>query len=249
MLNLLRKLKRTIIGLIEKKQRNIKKTWAISQNYELEHAVIFMKQQTFIDLLNDMVAGNQKISNGYVSDLLLREFFSSSLEEWKNFMRFIEGKRCMDIGPCVFSPLSGWDIASEKYIIEPLYEKVNEWQLLNFGHSAFENMIIYGQRAEVLIPELVGYIDGAIYCRNVIDHSPSWPFILSNISLYAAVGCKLLFWSDLDHKGTADDGHYDITSDIKSFKRLIIQFGFKIIREYQDEQRFGSNWGCFGEKI
>lgn len=248
MLALLKKVKGIMIGIINKMAIKPVKCWAISQDYEFKSAITFMKQESFIALLNDLVAGKQKISNGYASDLLLKEFFDSSRDEWQEFMKFIEGKRCLDIGPCIFSPLSSWDIASQKYVIEPLYEKVNEWQKLNLGHSAFESMICFGEKAEVIIPELVGQIDGAIYCRNMLDHTPTWPWILSNISSYATVGCKLLFWCDLDHKGTADSGHYDITSDIESFKRLIIQFGFKIIREYQDEQRFKLNWGCFAEK-
>src|SRR5581483_3568069 len=95
---------------------------------------------------------------------------------------------------------------------------------------------------------LAGRIDGAILCRNMLDHTPRWAFVLGNIAAYAAVGCKLLLWTDLDHLGTADEGHYDITNDSASFKRLVEALGFRVIREHSAE-RAELNWGCFAEKV
>ncbi len=225
-----------------------RKTWDISQDYEFEAAVSFMERPSFKDMFDELTTGKQKMSEGCTGELFLKEFFNNSKKDWSEFVRFITNKKCLDIGPCVMSAIAGWDVASHRYIIEPLFPKIDRWQKHNLGQSAFEGMICYGQKADVLIPELIGKIDGAIVCRNMLDHTPMWPFILSAISSYAATGSKLLLWCDLDHGGYADDGHYDITTDIDSFKRLVNQFGFKIIREYQDKDRASINWGCFAEK-
>lgn len=225
-----------------------KKTWQISQNYELEHAVIFMDSPDFRSLAASMNNGELNASNGYVNDLMMREFFNGDRGEWDKFLAHITNKRCMEIGPCVFSPIGGWDVAAERHVIEPLYHPIDNWQREHFGYSVFDGLRMYGVGAEVLIPELVGKIDGALLCRNCIDHSPQWAFILANISQYCAPGAKLLLWNDIDHKGTADEGHYDITTDHAAFGRLIESLGFEIVRTYTDEQRMELNWGCFAVK-
>jgi hypothetical protein len=225
-----------------------KKTWQVSQDYELDHAVIFMDSPDFRSLAASMHNGEFNASSGYVNDLMLKEFFASDRMEWDKFIAHITGKRCMEIGPCVFSPLGGWDVAAERHVIEPLYQPIDNWQREHFGYSVFDGLKMYGVGAEVLIPELVGKIDGALLCRNCIDHSPQWAFILANISQYCAPGAKLLLWNDIDHKGTADDGHYDITTDPAAFRRLIEALGFDIIRTYTDESRMELNWGCFAVK-
>jgi hypothetical protein len=226
------------------------KDWFVAQEYELRFAIEFMQTSFYKTLFNDMIAGNQKVSEGYTSDLILKEFFNGSKEEWQKFVTHITNKNCLDIGPSVFTPLSTWDVAKNRYTIEPMFAQLNEWQVNNLGNSAFKDMTMnYGYNAEELIPDLVNKINGAIYCRNMLDHTPDWISVLSNIKQYAKKGCKLLLWSDLDHKGTANEGHYDITTDIPSFKELIKGFKFNIIREYQDKARDFINWGCYAEKI
>lgn len=226
------------------------KDWNVAQNYEFKFAVEFMQTPFYRNLFNDMIAGKQKVSEGYISDLILKEFFDNSKDEWNKFVSFINGKNCLDIGPSVFTPLSTWDVAKERYIIEPMFAMLNEWQVNNLGNSAFKDMKMnYGWSAEQNIPELVNNINGAIYCRNMLDHTPDWLEVLVNITKYAKRGCKLLLWNDLDHKGHANEGHYDITTDVDSFKNIVKTLGFKIIREYQDKEREFINWGCFAEKI
>ena len=225
-----------------------KKTWQVSQDYELDHAVGFMDSPDFRALAASVHNGELNISKGYVNDLMLKEFFANDRAEWNRFVDHITGKRCMEIGPCVVSPLAGWVVAAERHVVEPLYRQIDDWQKANLGFSVFDGLTMYGVGAEVLITELVGKIDGALLCRNCIDHSPQWAFILSNISQYAAPGCKLLLWNDIDHKGTADEGHYDITTDPAAFQRLIEALGFEIVRTYTDENRMELNWGCFAVK-
>lgn len=224
------------------------KTWELSQRYELEHAIIFMETPDFRGLAKMIQSGDALVSNGYSNELILKEFFGGSSTEWDKFVSEIKGRNCLEIGPCVASPLACWDVAAERHIIEPLLNPIVKWQQENLGFSLFDGLQHHAVSAEELISDLVGKIDGAIYCRNCIDHSPDWPFILSNISHYAATGCHLLLWNDIDHRGTADDGHYDITKDTNAFKRLIQALGFEIVREYQDRARLELNWGCFAIK-
>ncbi len=224
------------------------KTWNVSQEYELNHAIEFMQQEHFLKLYSDLMAGRQRVSQGYVSDLILQEFFDNSKEQWQSFVDHIRNKTTLDIGPCVMSPIAGWDVSLQRHIIEPLYLPIHEWQIKNLGRSVFSELICHGQQAEQPVPELFGMVDGAIFCRNMLDHTPHWPFVLSLISSYAAKGCRLLLWTDLDHGGKANEGHYDITPDSDSFRRLIVSLGFRIERECHNEKRADKNWGCFAVK-
>lgn len=224
------------------------KTWEVSQNYELSHAVTFMDSKDFRELANQFHSGENLVSKGYCNELMLKEFFSGQPSEWNGFLEHIKDKTCLEIGPCVLSPLVTWDVCSERHVIEPLVVPIEKWQRENLGFSLFEGLNNHAVGAEELISQIVGKVDGAIYCRNCIDHSPNWAFILSNISHYAAPGCRLMLWNDIDHRGVADEGHYDITTDVIAFKRLIQALGFEIVREYQDESRFELNWGCFAVK-
>ncbi len=224
------------------------KTWEISQDYEFGHAVTFMDTSNFRSLAKSVYDGKMNISTGYINDLLLREFFAGEDVLWRKFVTEISDKNCLEIGPAVLSPLAAWDVVKERHVIEPLLDQIEDWQLANLGFSVFEGLQTYRHGAEKFIPELVSKIDGAIYCRNCLDHTPKWAFILGNISQYAAPGCSLLLWLDLDHRGVADEGHYDITTEPEEFKHLLNAFGFDVVREYEDQERFEMNWGCFAIK-
>jgi hypothetical protein len=100
-----------------------------------------------------------------------------------------------------------------------------------------------------LIPELIGQIDGALFVRNCIDHSPSWPFILGNISRYLAPGGQLLIWNDLLHPDSYKDGDYDICDNKEMFRDLIISFGFQIVSEWEFPESVWLNYGCRAIKI
>lgn len=225
-----------------------KKTWNSSQKYELEHAIDFMNGSTFRALHGELTSGRLRVSGGYRDPLMLQEFFGGNPPEFDEFLSHIEGRVCLDIGPCTMSQIAGWDVAKERIAIEPLLEPIVLWQETNLGKSAYDGFRNYAKPAEVLVAELVLAIDGAIVCRNMLDHTPSWPFVLANISSYAVPGCKLLLWTDLDHRGTDDEGHYNITSDVSAFRRLVEQLGFNVIREYTAVQRHELNWGCLAER-
>lgn len=231
-----------------RKAKPLHKSWEASQSYELEHAIAFMNEPSFRDHHSALIAGKLNVSAGFRDSLLMAEFFGGSPKDLDAFLDHVTGRTCLDIGPCVASQIAGWDVAKERIAIEPLLEPIVAWQEANLGASAFSGMRTYARPAEELIEDLRQAIDGAIVCRNMLDHTPRWPFVLSNMAAYAALGCKLLLWSDLDHRGTADEGHYDITSDVDAFKRLVAQLGFRVLREYRSTQRVELNWGCFAER-
>lgn len=174
---------------------------------------------------------------------MLKEFFANDDDRWQSFVAHIAGKYVLEIGPCVASQLSTWDVAARRYVIEPLYEQIADYQRQTFGMTAFRSIDAYARSAEELIAELVDKIDGAILIRNCIDHSPQWPFILSNVASYAARGAYLLLWNDLFHAPGYEEGHYDITRDYIGFRRLIENLGFNILLDYQAPS-VNINYGC-----
>lgn len=227
----------------------VKKEWSRSQDYEWNAAKEFMETTFFHQIAAEFSSGDLKFSRGYRDTSLITEFFAGSNLEYENFLEDIKGKSCLDIGPCISSPLSQWDHTGESFIIEPLIDKVEKWQIEEFGFSFFDGLHTINAPAEYTQEKLIGKIDGAIFCRNCIDHSPLWPFILGNIARYASQNCYLLLWTDLDHGSEADEGHYDIVKEPQLFKNLIESFGFDIIHEYSDLKREGVNWGCLAKKL
>lgn len=89
-------------------------------------------------------------------------------------------------------------------------------------------MILEACGGDEYLPHYNNAIDGAIFCRNMLDHTPNWPFVLSNISTYAQSGCYLLLWTDISHHGVADKGHFEITEDADAFVRLVETLGFQV---------------------
>lgn len=223
--------------------------WSSAQKYELGNSISYMQHTQFKLALDQANSSEFYTSSGYVDQTLLKEFFSNNLVDWKNFMTHISGKRVMEIGPCLIAEISRWDLASERIAVEPLYNEISEYQNKVFGKNGFPNVSVYSSPAEVLIPELVSTIDGALFVRNCVDHSPNWPFILGNISRYLASGGYLLIWNDLLHPESYKEGHYDICDNKEMFRDLIISFGFQIISEWEFPDSPCLNYGCRAIKI
>jgi hypothetical protein len=221
--------------------RQPKKGWEQSQRYELDHAIGFMDSPFFREHFTNLKSGRYNISTGYRDALLLSEFFADSDMLFTEFQEHITEKTCLDIGPCVASQITGWDVARARIAIEPLLQPIEAWQVKNLGGSVYDGFVKHARSAEDFLDL---HIDGAIVCRNMLDHTPKWPLVLSNISSYAMPGCRLLLWTDLDHKGEADEGHYDIGCSPADFKRLVENLGFQVLREHT-AQRDEVNWGCF----
>lgn len=225
--------------------------WADAQNFEYGHAIAYMHDNpAYVSAMEELRSDDSLLSKGYANETFVMEFFNSDKSEFAKFVQHITNKAALDVGPCIFSPLSLWDVASNRFVIEPLYDAVVAYQTKTFGQPAFENIDkAYSQPAENRIDELVGKIDGAVLIRNCIDHSPRWPFILSNIADYMAPGAVLLLWNDLLHTPVFLNGHYDITDDPKAFRRLIENLGFKILGEFQYENSECLNYGCRAVRI
>jgi hypothetical protein len=229
--------------------KNVKKSWAGAQNYELIAAFEYMQTNFFKEVHKKSTQPSDKISNGYFDETMTKEFFQSDKKQWDAFVEHMKGKNCLDVGPCIASPWRRFDIASTRYAVEPLFTEVDAWQRKNLHSSLFENINTFSSPAEELVEELVGKIDGAILCRNMLDHTPQWPFVMANMAKYAKSGCKLLLWTDLDHGEGGDEGHFTITTHVAHFKLLVETLGFRIISENKDANRLSLNWGCLAEKI
>jgi len=224
------------------------KTFDKSQKYELDHAISFMKGDYFRNFYQEFVSDNLHTHKGYIPDLLFSLFFNEDKEEFDKFIKHISGKSVMDIGANAITPLITFDGPTRKIVIDPLFDKINDWQIENLGRSIFEGMDCHSLPAELFLQPYAGKIDGCIICRNTLDHTPSWPFVLASIAKYAAPGCLLLLWSDIDHYGTENIGHYTICHDEKQMRMLVEVFGFDIIRECQHKARNVKNYGCVAAK-
>jgi hypothetical protein len=223
-------------------------TWGNAQQYEFKSAIDFMQSELFYKALLTINDKKNLISNGYRDPLLFKEFFGGNETLWNAFVGHITNKSVMEIGPCVATTLSTWDVARLRYVIDPLYNRIVEYQNSQFRSNGFIDIIGYTQPAEKLIEELIGQIDGALLVRNCLDHSPNWPFILNNACDYLSSGAYLLLWNDLMHGPGFESGHFDITDDVDSFRRLIRRFGFDVIVEYSDLDNPNLNWGCLARR-
>lgn len=233
------------VGAVLGQSRRPKRlAWADAQKYEFENAKQFMESEPFKQALSSVNDSTRLVSTGYVDPLMLKEFFSGEREEWLKFVRHITGKVVVEIGPAVATQLALWDVARRRVVIEPLYNLVYEHQRMHYGMTGFENVEAVSEPAETRIDGLVGEVDGALLVRNCLDHTPSWPFVLSNIADYMKPGAELLLWNDLTHPEEYLDGHYDITDDPASYRRLIENLGFSIVSEYQELGSACINYGC-----
>lgn len=219
--------------------------WADAQKFELKHAIGFMDHPGFQEWVSRFDDSRFLASNGFLDKYFVGEFFGGDEVIAADFLRHITGKAVLDIGPCVFTPISVWDVAARRIIIEPLYNQVSQWQIENRGRNLFVNVDeAYSSPAEQLIPQLIAKVDGAVLVRNCIDHSPQWPFILSNIARYMTPGAVLLLWNDLMHPPEYLDGHYDITDDSAAFRRLLETMGFSIEFEFRQPHSTMLDYGC-----
>jgi len=176
------------------------------------------------------------------------EFFKSNYQ-WNKFIKYIENKICLEIGSGPMGMVNRWYWAKKRIIIDPLVSDYKKLSIKKFGKSLFTNdIILYPQNAEIYIPRLSNKIDGAIVCRNTLDHCENPVGVIQNISEYAKVGCYLLLWSDLYHKKGHDAGHRNITKSKTEFESLITKGGFEIQHKFSAYKRNTVNYGCLAIK-
>lgn len=180
------------------------------------------------------------------------EFFKGSVEEFNYFIEKIKDKTSLEVGSGPCGLLNVLYQLKSRIFIEPLLDGYRKKQLSLLGKTWFsEDVICYSQPAEILIPELIGKIDGMIICRNCIDHTQDWKYIMNNISQYASPGCHFLFWADLYHLNGGDDGHFNVTDDKDYFRRYVKDIGFEIHSEWEmpEAERKCINLGFVAKKI
>ena len=171
--------------------------------------------------------------------------------EFDDFCRKTDGKKCLEIGSATEGILALMPWLNKRIIIDPLIIKYRDAQLNEWGKTIFTDDIkLYDQFAEVVIPELVGKIDGSIVCRNTLDHASDPWKILENMGIYAAEGCTLLLWTDIWHLKPLDAGHRNIIEDPVVFEDKIKELGFDIVRKLPDigDHRPTIHYGCVAIK-
>jgi hypothetical protein len=225
------------------------KTWKSSQQYELESTLCFMNTDGFHQTMDRFKSHSGTRERVLLSSIYDTTFFEGDNAKWREFADFIVGKTVLEIGPSVLGIVCSWWWTKKRIVVDPLINQIIRYEKELFGFTPYSDVVCYDQPAERVIPELVNNIDGAIICRNMIDHTPAWAFVLSAIAAYAAPGARLLLWSDLYHRAGTDAGHYDITNDVAAFQLLIENLGFIINSQFSDQTRDTVNYGCIASKL
>jgi hypothetical protein len=219
---------------------------ARAQEYEMEHTLRWVRENAdwVWPLVDEASAGKRD-----VHDILLNEFFGGNRENWEVFAKHLDGRALLDIGSGPVPMPALWQWPKKRVVIDPLADGYHAAVMKMFGRSWWDGISRHSSAAETFHKDLDGQIDGAIVCRNCLDHCAEPYLILSNIASYAAPGCALLLWSDLYHIEGHDDGHTDITRDQAGFRRLVENLGFEIVRETPEQEGRGTiQFGCFAVK-
>ncbi len=208
-----------------------------AQTYEINYAEKWLDnnfERVYLDV------SDKKKQKRVVSD----EFFKNNYL-WNKFVKYIENKTCLEIGSGPAGALIRWYWTKKRIIIDPLASEYKRLSLEKFGKSLFtEDMILHAQNAETYIPYLLNKIDGAIVCRNVLDHCKNPIKVIENISKYAKSGCYLLLWSDIYHKKGHNEGHTNITKSKSKFENFVKRNSFKIRYKFSLGKRDTINFGC-----
>jgi len=229
-------------------RKTVSTKWTAAQKFEFRHAKKFMNAIDTQSLLKRINSPDFRVSSGYTDPSIVEEFFGGSITDWEQFVRHITDRTVLEVGPCIASQIAGWDVAKSRLAVEPLYEKISAEQQRRFGIDGYPNVKAFSIGAEICIDELVGKVDGAVLIRNCLDHSPHWPFILANLSLYSTKGAQLLLWNDLWHPRHLQRGHFDVCKNTDQFRNLLSAHGWQVLFEFQKESEC-VNYGCRAVRI
>lgn len=161
------------------------------------------------------------------------KFAFEELMNWKAFHESMRGKAACEIGCACVGWLPLWDTlgCSRRVLIDPLLTKYK--QLLDSSgqkHWFTNDMEYYAEKGEKLLPQLVGKIDGALICMNVLDHCDDPLLTLKNFVAYAATGCTLFFDSCIQVPDGGDAWHKNVTTNEKDCFKIIEAAGFSTER-------------------
>lgn len=223
-----------------------------SLRYELSSAEHFI-EMNFESLFAEIETAKNKGERWPGRDELeVDGFYGGSHQAWMELAKHVEEKTCLEIGPGPCGALVCWWWVKDRIFIDPLIDEYKRLSLGRFKKTWYtDDLNLLAQAAEDLIPDLVGAVDGAIICRNALDHCADPMSVLKNISAYAKPGCYLLLWTDLWHLTGHDAGHRDITKDREGFQESIKHLGFDILYSFDSVRQDGSTieYGCRARKI
>ena len=223
--------------------------WSEAQEYELRNSQCWLKEN--FESLFPMIEAARQRSELWPGplDLVVKEFFAARREEWMEFATYIKDKTCLEVGAGPCGALAIWWWVKRRIIVDPLIAEYKRISLELFERTWYTDDIeLYAQPAERFIAELSNRIDGAIICRNTLDHCEKPMLVFRNMAAYAKAGCHLLLWTDLWHLKGHNEGHRNITKDKEAFERKVRDLGFEILYSFEDVQRPTINYGCHARK-
>ena len=215
-----------------------------AQHYEARHNLNSI-QESFVTLYEARNA--DRLNDGVWIDT--EEWFDNDQKKLDDFVAHTKDKECLEIGSGPFGVVPLCDWMTKRTVIDPLADVYKQAQLDLSGETFFKEMTLLSIPAEQFEPGLKNKIDGAIICRNAIDHAEDPLKILNNIAQYAAPGCYLLFWSDIWHENL-DDGHRNITRSVELMDRLVDGLGFDVQWQHpliRDQSEY-IEYGCVARK-
>jgi hypothetical protein len=220
-----------------------------AQQYEHAHNLGWLKENlpAYRAWLTSLTEDDR--SPDAIKDFAFLQFFRNDPAHWRAYVDHLVGKTILEVGPGPMPLIAGMRWAARRICIDPLLSTYDrDCKQLGDGWSPFDGIELIDSKIESFIPSLA--IDGAIWCRNVLDHLEYPGIALSNLASYARPGCMLFFWTDVLHPEGGDAGHHDIAPDLGSIARLVTNLGFSIVREapahvpgWEDRA-----WGCVAVK-
>lgn len=158
-------------------------------------------------------------------------WFQNDQRLFDEFVEYVRPRRCLEVGSGPFGWLGPASWIHDRWIVDPLIDFYHDEELRVAGATFFDDPVRrIAVPAEEVVQELVGTVDGAIVCRNALDHAEDPMAILNNLSDYAAPGCFLLFWTDLWHLEGPDAGHRNITRSTRAMDRFLKGLGFNVLK-------------------
>jgi len=228
-----------------------------AQKYEFNYHLNFL-QQNFKNIYDEIKTSIARFETD--GEMLigpgnwLKEFFQNDLSRWQTFVKQVKDKQCLEVGsgPCGASCY--WHFIKNWHVIDPLVEEYKSNIISTFNENWWWDWLkLHPQNAEIIIPELIDKIDGAIMCRNALDHTENPMLVLNNISQYAAHGCKLLLWTDLYHIHGHDAGHRNVCDSKDKFRTFMTELNFSIDYETPNLRNGPTEevieFGCMATKL
>jgi hypothetical protein len=220
----------------------------VAQRYELEHARVWIREHH--QRMTDAVAQAKRSGGHWVN--ADSQWFAGDEIAWAAWVEHVKGRSVLEIGSGPYGQISPCSWMTKRTVIDPLAESYRSIQMSMNGETFFPDEIeVISAPAETQIAHLVGKVDGAIFCRNALDHCEDPFSVLGNISAYAAPGCELFLWTDIWHLNGPDAGHRNITKSETFMDTAISALGFKLVRRLKNIRPPNEclEYGCVARKL